>query len=154
MNESRLKMNLLYMSSPVKGPFCTVWWCLQCVSTRDMLHSWVRFRLPKPQWGTVKGYLLHNQSLTVLIYKASSIIWTGRLSSSCPGEAWLRPQQTWNFPSIPDRDKGIAHFPRMEQRLSWDKRHFTIWFTSVKFFFFFFKYKDYAQTKVYYRFLL
>lgn len=60
------------MSSPVKGPFCTVWWCLQCVSTRDMLHSWVRFRLPKPQWGTVKGYLLHNHSLSWYIKRHPS----------------------------------------------------------------------------------
>ncbi len=38
MGESRLKMNLLYTSSPVKGHSVQCSWCLQCVSTRDMLQ--------------------------------------------------------------------------------------------------------------------
>lgn len=38
MGESRLKMNLLYTSSPVKGLSVQCSWCLQCVSTRDMLQ--------------------------------------------------------------------------------------------------------------------
>lgn len=51
MGESRLKMNLLYTSSPVKGRSVQCSWCLQCVSTRDML-----------QFGCVSGGLDRSQS--------------------------------------------------------------------------------------------
>lgn len=50
MGESRLKMNLLYTSSPVKGHSVQCSWCLQCVSTRDML-----------QFGCVSGGLNRSQ---------------------------------------------------------------------------------------------
>lgn len=48
MGESRLKMNLLYTSSPVKGHSVQCRWCLQCIYTR-YVTVWMHFRWPKPQ---------------------------------------------------------------------------------------------------------
>lgn len=48
--QSRLKMNLLYTRSPVKGHSVQCGWCLQCIYTR-YVTGWVRSRRPWPRWG-------------------------------------------------------------------------------------------------------
>lgn len=47
MDESRLKMNLLYTLSPVKGHSVQCSWCLQCIYTR-YVTVWTSFRWPEP----------------------------------------------------------------------------------------------------------
>lgn len=113
MGESRLKMNLLYTSSPVKGHSVQCSWCLQCVSTRDML-----------QFGCVSGGL--NRSQHSNKFPAASSHTEMTHTHTQYHESALRwylivllatMKATWSVASISDKNKRHHRFPSMERRL-------------------------------------
>lgn len=117
MGESRLKMNLLYTSSPVKGHSVQCSWCLQCVSTRDMLQ----FRRVSD------GINCSQRSKTFPAASSRTEMICSIMSQLCLGGTHLSRwhlilllatmKATWNVPSISDKNKRHHRFPSMERRL-------------------------------------
>lgn len=101
MGESRLKMKLLYTSSPVKGHSVQCSLCLQCVSTRDMLQVWMHFRSPKLQQLPRCIKLIY--SIVTQLYFVSDIHVILRRVTGCDEGDLKRP-------STSDKNKGITDF--------------------------------------------
>lgn len=99
MGESRLKMNLLYTSSPVKGRSVQCGWCLQCVSTRDML-----------QFGYASGGL--NLNCKSDQRKTRGLKLLGRSPPLPAAKASLKPSQL-----ISDKNERQHRFPSVERHL-------------------------------------